>query len=178
MKKANIFGLIIAAAFAIILVSCQKDPEPGGTAVEKMAGQWYIRVNGTSKYYSITTYNTSENSSTSMWVQASGLRDSVLNVNSVAIPGIKGKVTVDLPNQTFSANPSTNVASNSATVPSFVIANGKILTNAAKGPVSRTPADSIYFEMTISGKTYKVSGFHRTGFMEEDPAALNALYHL
>lgn len=138
--------------------------------MQNMAGEWVVRVNDIGKYYTITTYNTSANVSTEMWLQASGLRDSLSHTN---IPGVKGKVGVEITAQAFSANGATNVASNSATVPTFTVANGKVITNGTTGPVSKTPADSIYFELTVSGATYKVSGFHRTGFMTDEPASLN-----
>ena len=48
----------------LTLAACEKDPEPGGTAVESMAGEWWLQLDRSGDYYHFSTYNTSANSST------------------------------------------------------------------------------------------------------------------
>lgn len=146
-----------------IASSCKKDDNVGGTAVEKLAGDWHVKVNGGTTYYSLYTFNTADNSNSEMWIQSAGLK-----AGTTAI-GVKGKVGVNVSEQTFSATNVTNIASTSATIPTFSIANGKVITNGTVGPVSKTPADSISFDLIVNGVTYKVEGYHKTGFLEDLP---------
>ena len=43
MKKKYMILLLASLAFAF--TACDDDTEPGGTAIEKMAGDWWITVN-------------------------------------------------------------------------------------------------------------------------------------
>jgi hypothetical protein len=157
----------ITVLIIFTLASCQKDPEPGGTAVEKMAGQWFVKVNNAGNWYAITTYNTSGNVPNEMWLQVTGLA-------AAGITPVKGKVAVDLTSQTFSGENISNVfATTSATLPAFSVASGTVISGAATGPVSNAPADSINFNLVINGATFNIAGFHRTGFLEDEPGALN-----
>ena len=42
MKK---YMILLLASLAFTFVACDNDTEPGGTAVEKMAGDWWVTVN-------------------------------------------------------------------------------------------------------------------------------------
>lgn len=164
MKKNIIINTVVMALLVLFSSSCKKDQEIGGTAVQNLAGDWYVKVNGTGSYITLSTYNTAANLSTEMWLQSTGLKS-----GTVAL-GVKGKVAVDANAQTFTGTNVANVASTSATIPTFNVANGKVVSNGTTGPVSKTPTDLISLDITINGVTYKVEGFHKTGFQVDDPA--------
>jgi hypothetical protein len=163
MKKQNIINAIIMSLLVVFSFSCKKDEPVGGTAVQNLSGDWHANVNASGSYSNLYTFNTSENTATQMWIQATGLR-----AGTTAI-GVKGKVDVNVADQTFSGTNITNVGTNSAAIPTFSVANGKVVTNGTVGPVSKTPADLISFDLIINGVTYKVEGYHKTGFLEDLP---------
>lgn len=167
MRKLNIlikvFAIVgIVAAFS----SCKKDPEVGGTAVQKMAGEWFVTVDQDSVVYTMDTYNTSDNKGNEMWIGPLAY----FVAGDYHPLAVKGKITVDLNSMSFSGTNVTNVLEDTnADIPNFSVANGKIITNGAKGPVSKTPTDSISFDLQINGVTHKVQGYHRTGFLLDEP---------
>jgi hypothetical protein len=73
MKKINIIFIFIAL-ITVAISACKKDPEPGGTAVQDMAGDWHVKVNEAGAYSTLLTFNTSENTPNVMWVQGTGLK--------------------------------------------------------------------------------------------------------
>lgn len=151
---------------ALILTSCQKEEVAGGTAMEAMAGEWYVTASRGSDSYEahFYTYNTAGNSGSEMWLD-----------DLESFWQTKGKVSVDLASMTFSTSAP---AQNEYYDMTFGVANGKILKGAAKGPGSNTPTDSIYFELTFSDDVdedgeqittpWIISGFKRTGFLEDE----------
>ena len=154
------------ALLVLFSSSCKKDQEIGGTAVQNLAGDWYVKVNSTGPYIVLSTFNTSANLSTEMWLQSTGLKSGTTAL------GVKGKVSVDVSSQTFTAASVANVAATSTTIPTFSVANGKVVSNGTVGPGSKTPTDLISFDITINGVSYKVEGFHKTGFQSDLPANL------
>ncbi|UVQ60013.1 hypothetical protein NXY18_00635 [Bacteroides faecis] len=42
MKK---YMILLLVSLAFTFVACDNDTEPGGTAIEKMAGDWWVTVN-------------------------------------------------------------------------------------------------------------------------------------
>ncbi|MBQ7530632.1 MAG: hypothetical protein IJT12_02880 [Paludibacteraceae bacterium] len=184
MKK--ILYAILALA-TLTLASCEKDPI-GGTATEKMAGQWYVQVQGvdaagTVLYededlygignFWLLTYNTAANTADSMWIS---------DVDG-AFWEFQVKVACNQSAGTFSAAAGEDIL-NGATA---VITNGKILYGAAKTP-SGMPADSIVFEVLFDDDPYaapneealganfkfalydhlRVSGYRYTGLANDD----------
>lgn len=150
------------ALFIVVLTSCKKDVDPGGTAVEAMAGDWYVRAydaNGQLMYpnfFAIHTYNTAANTPTEMWFDDH-------------FWGTKFKVAVNVPALTFggpkvkNSDPTYNV--------DITVSNGKILLKGTKGPASKSPTDSIYYEVEYSddpGTKYYMAGYKRTGFEADD----------
>lgn len=186
MKK---YILLIIVAFSFVLFSCEDDKtEPGGTAVEKMAGDWWVTYQSSVEEYNylfggegsmpsvdnienwtwdyvysdahslLFTYNTAANTADSMFISDDG-----------AYWDFKAKVGVNYPKRIFA---------NSASVPnlsydsSVEIIGGKILEGAATSP-SGMPVDSIVFYIKFSDDSYgftytKVSGFRRTGFPADE----------
>ncbi|MEA4841098.1 MAG: lipid-binding protein [Bacteroidales bacterium] len=210
MKKISI---LIFAAFALAFSGCQDEAESGGTALEEMAGDWWVTfdanyyhymncyneaygedkpfpaysadINGdgvvnltdleSSEYAEawtgmkdapirIYTYNTAANDKTKMWVEES-------------FWPTKTQVDVDYAAKTFSVTDKDNiiVTKPKNSDPYYCTVNilgGKILKNAAKTP-SGNPADSIIFYIKYNDDYgndiwYKVSGFRRSGFKEDD----------
>src|SRR5690606_37812279 len=100
-------------------------------------------------------------SSSEMWVQTSAALSS--GGTSIAV---KGKVPVDISTQSFSGTNIANIAASKTTIPTFSIANGKVVTNGTIGPASKTPADQILFDLIVNGVTYKIEGYHKTGYLE------------
>ena len=78
MKKfIYILSLSFMASFSLTSCDPETNEEPGGTAVEKMAGYWDVNVYGVTDAgepvidfgpATIYTYNTVDNSSTKMWL--------------------------------------------------------------------------------------------------------------
>jgi hypothetical protein len=167
MKISIKYYTVACMLLLLAMASCRKDPEIKNTAVVTMAGEWYVRINNYPKRWIMTTYNTSDDSKNAFWLQTTNLRDE--DATPAANIGIKGKVAIQLNGQTFAGTDVTNVAATAAAIPKFSVNNGKIITNGTFGVSSRTPADSIYFEINVNGKVFKVSGFHRTGFQADEP---------
>lgn len=167
MKK---YLILLFAALSFSLTGCEEtDIEPGGTAVEKMAGLWNVtweQKNAQGEWEDIlggtvplNTYNTAANVATEMWLNEGYLLDMPL------------KVSTDYAARTFQM-PETvlEVDENTWGVPEIKlsITDGKILEGAATTP-SGMPADSILFFVNVAGDdTYKVAGFRHTGFTEDE----------
>ena len=172
MKK--VLYAILALA-TLTLASCEKEPV-GGTATEKMAGQWYVQVQGVDAKgavlfededlfgignFWLLTYNTSANSADSMWVS---------DVDG-AFWEFQIKVGCDQANETFGVKAGADIL-NGITAD---ITNGKILRQAATTP-SGAKADSLVFEVLFSDDPYagvyydhlRVSGYRYTGLANDD----------
>ena len=174
MKKIFLYTVLLISGL-VFITSCEKD-EIGGTATEKMAGEWYVTViavdaDGNTVYsddelfgighFHLDTYNTSSNSMSELWVNDNG-----------NFWDFKVKANIDLNALTFQATDAQNEAYDSK----VTITNGKILYDAATTP-SGMPADSIVFNVNFNDDTYpadygfdsyKVSGFRYTGFTGDE----------
>jgi hypothetical protein len=145
----------------IIVAGCEKDEDIGGTAVEKLAGEWWVQLSVddnlvTQSFFSVMTYNTADNASNKMWID-----------DHEDLWPFKFKCDVDAANQTFSVTGATSEYSNIT----INVQNGKVLTGVSKGPVSQAVTDSIYFEAEFSddpGVIYQIHGYRRTRFAEDD----------
>lgn len=170
MKK--IIYLFIAAA-GLFLASCKKD-EVGGTATQKMAGDWFVTVDAVDNNFNVTakdafglgstvqllTYNTASNTD-SIWI------NDMKNTWQ-----FKVKLPVDLSKSTFGT--ATDILNNYTYDSKGVkVTGGKVLLGAAHTP-SGMPADSIVFYVGFGDDSpafswYKVSGYRRTGFTADAP---------
>jgi hypothetical protein len=157
MKAHKILSTVSAVLLVVLtLSSCEKDPEAGGTAVQSMAGEWWVQLDRAGAYYHFSTYNTAANLGSEMWLD-----------DLESFWQMKGKVNVDLATLTFSAN---NIKNEYYDI-TFNIDSGKIIQNASKGPVSKAVTDSISFVAEFSddpGTKYRLSGYRRTRFSEDD----------
>ncbi len=185
MKK---YLFMLFAAFSFLFVSCESETEPGGTAVEKMAGDWVVNYYQSVDEYLylfedegsmpnendlenwdwdfiyddahsfLYTYNTAANVPTEMFI-----------TDKDAFWGFNVKATVNYAARTFECPTTKNLAYDPIDV---TIVKGKIMEGAATTP-SGMPADSIVFYIKFSDDNYgftytKVSGFRRTGFPADE----------
>ena len=131
MKK---YLVLLFTALAVSFTSCDNETEPGGTAVEKMAGDWWVTAtvmqNGNEVgdsgvgHFQMYTYNTAANVPTEMWLEDGG-----------NFRNYKVRVNVDYNARTFTTNDF---------VEGVRITEGKIMEGAATTP-SGMPADSIVY---------------------------------
>ncbi|WP_285059817.1 lipid-binding protein [Pedobacter ginsengisoli] len=166
MKKYIFILSFLVVGFS----SCKKDEVAGGTAVQDMSGEWWVQVeervtqpNGDvtiktpfGPYYSLSSYNTADNSSTVMWLD-----------DSQSFYGLKAKVNVDVNNKTFSATAADELYFE-VTVD---IKNGQVIKNGAIGAVSKAVTDSIAFDAVFSDSPkslFRYRGYHRTKFPGDD----------
>ncbi|SDP80153.1 Lipid-binding putative hydrolase [Mucilaginibacter sp. OK268] len=161
MKKINtIVYTLLTFLVAVSFTSCQKDEKIGGTAVQSLAGEYWVKVDDgtgpTATYSKISLYNTSSNRADSVWID-----------DSQTYYGLKAKIHADVPSLTFSATNATETY-NGVKV---TILGGKILKKAATAPGSKLKTDSIYFKAQYSdspGVTFTYGGYARTGFDSDD----------
>jgi hypothetical protein len=185
MKK---YLFLFVAVLALAFQSCEKEFEPGGTAVEKMAGDWWVTNQQSVAEYlylfegegnmpneadienwewdyiyddshsHVYTYNTAANVPTEMFIEDGG-----------SFWDYKVKAKVHYEARTFEVPTTANLAYDNCEV---TIIKGKMIEGAATTP-SGMPADSIVFYVKFSDDSYgftytKVSGFRRTGFPADD----------
>ncbi len=174
MKKLLLYTMVLASLL-VFATSCEKD-EIGGTATEKMAGEWYVTVvavdeNGGVVYsddelygighFHLDTYNTADNGTTKMWINDNG-----------NFWDFKVKMDINFDAMTFSVTNGQNEAYDSK----VTITDGKILYGAATTP-SGMPADSISCIVTFDDDTnpddygfaaYRVAGFRYTGLTGDE----------
>ena len=167
--KIQFYITAIFFACIIFLTSCEKDVDAGGTAVMKMAGDWWVTVDviwegeniGDAyglEHIQMFTYNTAANKSTEMWLE-----------DDHNFWAFKIKVDVQYEERTFST---AGFVDNREYESKVKIFDGKILAGAAKTP-SGMPADSIYFKVKFDDDYdeidyYIISGFRRSGFPADD----------
>ena len=157
MKKiALIFGLAI-----MVLSGCKKDlPDPGGTASQKLANEWWTRLtlNGADVYgighFALLTYNTAANSN-EIWIDDYGHSWD-----------FKIKAQANYTDLTFTAAQATDINHNIK----VDVSEGKVLLGVG---ISKTGnvTDSIYMKIKFSddpGKEYVISGHGRTKFAEDE----------
>lgn len=162
MKKRKLIYTILTSLIILSFQACQKEDTVGGTSVENMAGDWYVKLSEDggktygSEYYHYVTFNTASNSATEMWID-----------DKKTFYTMKGKINVDLPSLTFTGNSIENTYDNTV---KFKI-SGKILKDAAKASGTKTVTDSIHFDVEFTddpGKKYTLAGYKRTRFLEDD----------
>lgn len=181
MKKYISLLMILTVLFAFTACDVETDEEPGGTAVEKLAGFWTVHV-----YYSVAeddgsaptneadmenwewddlfgesstimTHNTSLNTANEIWFDDSKFF------------GVKVKADADYDNLSFVCDTKENVASEGE----IKIIKAKVTLNGTTTP-SGAPADAIvvYAKITNNNNTYglnyfKYEGFRYTGFSDD-----------
>jgi hypothetical protein len=163
MKK---YIALLFTALAFTFAGCESDTDPGGTAVEKMAGDWWVTFTtagnayeGEYGPYQIYTYNTAADVATEMFVEDGG-----------HFWDFKVKAVVNYTNRTFD---SFDFVDNYAYESKVRITEGKVTANGATTP-SGMPADKIEFKISFDDDefdgtvVFQAVGFRRTGFPEDD----------
>ena len=162
---------ILCLLFSIIaFVSCKKElPEIGGTAAEKLSGEWWVRLygpDGSTVYPEgyrghLYTYNTAANGG-EIWI------DDYSDPLGQILWDFKIKAQADLNSLTFKASDAMSV------VPSYpikvTVADGKVLPLGGKSK-SGVVVDSIFMHVEFSddpGTIYTISGHQRSGFLEDE----------
>jgi len=169
MKKV----LYLLMAAAVLFTSCSKD-KVGGTAVEAMAGEWYVVADqvdasgntvaedlfGAGRFH-FCTFNTAANGTKEMWISDLG------NFWTFQV-----KVDIDMTTMTFQ----TNTPQEAYEGCMVTVTNGKIELGTAVTP-SGMPADYIECTISFSDDTYaakynyaahKFSGYRYTGFADDE----------
>lgn len=169
-----ILALIIGVSSCELLHDVNKpdDPETEYSSVYPISGEWYVEYNH--NFYGhdpfgagltpLFTYNTVDDDGKNIWL-----------TDEENFWEYKVKIPCDVPSLAFGG--SDTVTSTIAGYPiKVLVRNGKIMKNASLQP-SGTMTDSIYFEVWfedlheatgIIGDTLIVSGFRRTGFLEDE----------
>lgn len=181
MKK--LFFAICALA-TLTFASCEKEPI-GGTATEKMAGQWYVQVDGydttgdsvviedfNGGRFLLLTYNTAANEPNKLFINdQAGFWDFIVRVDC------------DLNKMTFGSPESLQNESYDCKVS---LTNGKIVLGGTKTPSGQV-ADYIQFDINFDDddlanygmpgvsygdyygfNVYRVSGWRYTGFANDE----------
>jgi len=158
MKKLVYSILAIAA---LTLASCEKDPI-GGTAVEALAGQWYVQVDGYDTVGDsiveadfgggrtlLLTYNNAANDPTKLYINDLGnFWDYIVLIDCDLKTMTFGSATA-VPNESYPCN--------------VTVTNGKIVKNGTKTP-SGAPADYIQFDINFDDDDLTGSGFPGMSF--------------
>ncbi len=165
MKNIQKFLLIII--LGVFVMACEEDLAPGGTKVQDMAGEWWVRYEVETTpgvfedigggYYKMMTYNTASDTE-EIWVD-----------DLAHFWEYKVKVPVNLTSKTFAVTTAPNAAYEST----VTIENGVVVTGGGTS-VSGVQTDSIHFVASFDddspafGTKYRVSGHRRTGFLEDE----------
>lgn len=161
-KVFKLGALFIISVFTFISCDEVEDMDIDGTATQEMAGDWYVKFTRDGDdiyslgYQLISTYNTSANLNTEMWID-----------DHQHTWDFKVKSNVDYSNRTFSG---TDLPSFGGYDVNVTITNGKIIDEGAITSGGNV-TDSIYFDAEFSddpGTVYTLSGYRRTGFAEDE----------
>lgn len=175
MKKVLYLATLL---FCAVFTSCEKE-DIGGTAVESMAGEWYVTVDAADESGNvvegfedlfglgrihIATFNTSSNSTNQLIV------DDLQN-----FWGFRVKTNCELNALTFATNTTENNNLNGDEI-NVTISGGKIIKDGGTQN-NGSKADYIEFYVSFSDdaypaaygyKNYKVSGIRYSGLAEND----------
>ena len=151
----TIFLFLIVIALGSITACKRTLPDFGHTAVEKMANNWWVTVDGSAGHYYFATYNASSNSADSLWID---------DINATI--GLKALTVANYAKLTFSAT----LAPNQDQADSVSVFNGKVITLGGHSK-SGVATDSLYLQVVFSddpGDTTTIAGTARTGLIEDD----------
>lgn len=174
-------SLFALCFFLVIASSCEtyKDYEIEYSPVYPLSGEWVVKFTdpsltpSTSGQWILSTFNTADNSSSQMWIRATGggALDATQSVNLAATPGrFDGKINCNVADKTFSGENVVNTYSTATTTFTFTITDGKVITDGYD-TATGGKSDKITFTMTDSrkpGKTFTVEGFRRTRWIDDE----------
>lgn len=155
-------NIVFISMLFITALSCDEggDPDPGGTVVEKLAGNWYCKEYNAAgdvlaDYHEFSTYNTASNTS-EMWVDGPDAGEP-----------FKAKTDATVSEFTFARLDSENISNEGTTVS---ITNGRVFLGEGIS-TGENVTDSIYFNIEYStnpGEIITIAGYKRTGFLEDE----------
>lgn len=143
--------------FGLAACDTETNEEAGGTNIEKMAGNWEVKMYGVDEDGNVTyedpfgygewelyTYNTSSNSTTQMWLD-----------DRNNLWAFKFLVDIDYKARTFSASERDYDSKGTGTA---IVTDGKILENATLN-THGMPNDSIVFDIVFNDDDYREAGY-------------------
>jgi hypothetical protein len=195
----NRFLILIAFIFSTaIFTGCEKDdPEIEKTAVQPMAGEWFVKYElkdasgnyeDISGYTRVITTSTSDNTDNQMYIGDVFINPREVDTRAAATSGefwtYMVKANVNLGDMTFNADDKSIIVEKArpavGTTPArpatpydinVKITEGRIIKDGSVPP-SGTTTDSIVFmvefEDDAPGTVYRASGYRRTGFLEDE----------
>lgn len=168
---------LFALCFLLALsVSCEtyKDYEIEYDPIYPLCGEWAIKFidtsvtpNDTSGVVVLSTYNTADKSTTQMWIRS--INNNVTGLLPVT-GRFTGKINCSVSAKTFNGENVVNTYITTTPVPAFTITEGKIELDGYS-TATGGKSDKITFTMTDTrktGKIYKVVGFRRTRWLDDE----------
>jgi len=178
--KSIIRTFILLCVFAATLVSCEtySDPKEDNTPIYPLSGEWRVRIRNVNAdtlvnktgMYTFGTYNTSDYSSTQMWIRTTSAIPTFHATS--ALRTLKSKISCDVTGLSFSTTgvvQNIGVSSN-AVIDTITITEGKVTLNSVLMP-SGVMSDRITFKLTKTkskGVTYLIDGYRRTRWNEDE----------
>ncbi|GAT61835.1 lipid-binding putative hydrolase [Paludibacter jiangxiensis] len=178
--KSIIRSLILLCVFAATFVSCEtySDPKVDYSPIYPLSGEWRVRIRNTNadtlvsktSMYTLGTYNTSDNSTTQMWLRTTSNIPTFHPTSTLRT--LKSKISCDVTGLSFSTTgiiQNLNVTTN-AVIDTITITEGKVTLNSVSMP-SGVMSDRISFKLKKSkspGVTYLVDGYRRTRWNEDE----------
>lgn len=161
MKKLINYILVVCLA-VMTFSSCEtyKDNyKQEFSPIYPLCGEWTVNItdqatNAVVSHTYIYTYDTADKTSTDMW----------LWINKSGY-GTKCKLTCDPKAGTFSGSNAANTLLSGTNT----VTDGKVVVNGADTPSGgKSDSISMIYTSSLSGKTYKISGYRRTFFDEDE----------
>ena len=171
--KSIIKSLMLLCVFSASFMSCEtySDPTADYTPIYPLSGEWRVRVTNlttnaliSSSMYTFGTYNTSDYSSTQMWIRTTSSLPTSLGT-------LKVKISCDVPSLSFSVTNGSDLhVTTNAVLGTVNITEGKVTLNSVAMP-SGVTSDRISFKLTTTkspGITFFVEGYRRTRWNEDE----------
>lgn len=172
MKTVNKYIILLLLAVILLpFTSCQPDPEVGGTKVQELAGDWWVKIyyqeedNGPWEefdpgYYRFSTYNTATDDG----------KEIIVTDNETVWGDLKVKVPCDPKTLTFgSPDEVISILDDEVT---YIVSEGQIFPKGTT-TASKTVTDSIDFKINdfyyteMYGIKLRVAGYRHTGWEED-----------
>jgi hypothetical protein len=177
--KSIIKSFVLLCVFAATLISCEtyQDPEVEYSPIYPLSGEWRVRITNvntnalvSSSMYTFGTYNTTDNSTTQMWIRTTSNVPTFHPTSTLRT--LKSKISCDVAGLSFST---TSIVQNlgvttNAVIDTITITEGKITLGDVTMP-SKVKSDRIRFKLTKTkspGVTYLVEGYRRTRWQEDE----------
>lgn len=164
--------ITIICFFLVFASGCEtyKDYEIEYSPVYPLCGEWLVRFTETSVTPNVTsglivmsTFNTADNSTNRMWIRTT-------STSSAYTGRFDGKIDCNVEGKSFNGENVQNTYYTTSPVPTFTITEGIIIIDGYD-TATGGKSDKITFTMTDTrkaGKVYKVTGFRRTRWLDDE----------